>query len=749
MVQGKSRDALDLLNEDLPPSLATTEVAARRKMIQGLAQGYVHRFDQAERSLDEAERLARSLKPEIRGDILFSHGIVNELEGKYPEAEACYRKVLTIAREENSTTLQSRASGSLGNVAMWQEHYDEAVDWYKTSLQISESTGERDTSAITLGNMGWSYSSLGDFENALAYFNQAEEASAKSGLLGGEVQWMISMGNVHYQQHDLALAESAYRNALALARKQRVESPTAECLDDLAQIALEKGDLDSARTFNGQALELLRNSEDHFLVPYSYLIQGRVEETAKHYRKAKRLFTSVIQDPNAGTSLQWQAKAQLAEIFASQGNQQQADHQFRDSLQTVETARSSVKTEELRLSFLSTPITVYSDYIDFLVGQGRIAAALQVAELSRARTLADGLGFSSASLSFPLRGFQPSATAKKLDATILSYWLSTAHSYLWVVTPHKISLIRLPPAPEIDSLVQEYRQAVMGFRDVMETRNAAGQKLYDLLVAPAASQVSRGSRIVVIPDGSLYRLNFETLLIPKPTLHYLIDDATIAEANSLVLLGASTQRRAAPNGKKLLLVGDPVPASNDFPKLRQAESELAQIENYFPFSDRVVISGAAATPQSYMDGHPGEFSFVHFVAHGISSRASPLDSAVILTKQGDSYKLYARDIVKQSLRADLVTISACHGAGERTYSGEGLVGLTWAFLRAGAHEVISALWEVDDNSTTQLMTQLYAGLSKGAPPESALRDAKLALLHSGSVYKKPFYWAPFEIYRGP
>src|SRR5262249_20968848 len=176
---------------------------------------------------------------------------------------------------------------------------------------------------------------------------------------------------------------------------------------------------------------------------------------------------------------------------------------------------------------------------------------------------------------------------------------------------------------------------------------------------------------------------FETLLLTKPSPHYWIDDVTVAKANSLVLLGASAQRRVAPSGKKLLLVGDPVPPSNDFPKLRQAEREMTQIESYFPPSDRVVISGASATPQSYTDGHPGDFSCVHFVAHGIASRVTPLDSAVILTKQGDTYKLYARDIVKDPLRAELVTISACHGSGERTYSGEGLVGLTWAFLRAG------------------------------------------------------------------
>jgi CHAT domain-containing protein len=124
---------------------------------------------------------------------------------------------------------------------------------------------------------------------------------------------------------------------------------------------------------------------------------------------------------------------------------------------------------------------------------------------------------------------------------------------------------------------------------------------------------------------------------------------------------------------------------------------------------------------------------------------------VILSKEGDSYKLYARDIVLHHLNAKVVTISACNGSGTRAYSGEGLVGLSWAFLRAGAHNVIGALWEVSDASTPQLMDTLYGELSQGKDPATALRDAKLSLLHSGdsrSVFKKPFYWAPFQLYAG-
>jgi CHAT domain-containing protein len=102
--------------------------------------------------------------------------------------------------------------------------------------------------------------------------------------------------------------------------------------------------------------------------------------------------------------------------------------------------------------------------------------------------------------------------------------------------------------------------------------------------------------------------------------------------------------------------------------------------------------------------------------------------------------------MQHPIDARLVTISACYGSGTRSYAGEGLVGLSWAFLRAGAHNVIGALWEVSDDSTPRLMDTLYQGLENGQAPALALRNAKLDLLHSQSRFSKPFFWAPFQIY---
>jgi CHAT domain-containing protein len=216
------------------------------------------------------------------------------------------------------------------------------------------------------------------------------------------------------------------------------------------------------------------------------------------------------------------------------------------------------------------------------------------------------------------------------------------------------------------------------------------------------------------------------------------------------LLSAASQKREGTE-RNLLLVGNPEPATTDFPLLAQAPSEMQKVAGHFPSRTCTVLEGKQATASEYFQSKPERFSYLHFVTHGTASQTEPLESAVILGKEGESFKLYARDIVAHPLKAELVTISACNAAGTRAYAGEGLVGLSWAFLRAGARNVVASLWEVSDaSSTPQLMDAFYTGLDHGADPATALRNAKLLILKSSAdtVFRKPFYWAPFQLYLG-
>jgi len=744
---------LSILKPEAPAALATTEIPEQRRLYRGIAHRYTQEFAIAERDFEETELLAKPLVPRYTCQLLIARAALWVDEKKYDSAESDYHAALALARSNALRGLEANSLADFGRLATARGRYDEAIDLYAAALQAANELGMKGNMSVILGNMAWNYRKLGDFENALAFGKQAEDASVQAGLIGNQIYWLTGMSNVYYEQHEYGPAEAVLVQALDLARHQGDKRTLVEFLNDLSEIALQTGDIESAEKYYAEAAQIEQAGLDQSGVLESMLVRGRIAQSKRAYKDAERAFLQVIADSRADAAQKWEAHARLAQTCASEGQFDKADKEFRRSLETIEGVRSSVQAEELRLSFLSSGIDFYDGYIHFLISRGREQDALLVAELSRARTLEEGLATATDKATPRLSALRPQQLAKRLKATLLFYWIGHDRSCLWVITPAEVAYFALPKAAEIEPVVKSHEKSVLGMRDAQDAGSTAGKQLYVMLVEPAKKLIPSGSRVFVLPAESLYGLNFETLVVPDPQPHFWIEDVTLTTASSLTLLDHSATRREEEAAKRrsLLLVGNTEPPNADFPKLPQAPAEMQKVGRYFPDSSRKVLEGKRATPFAYLGSNPERFAYLHFVMHGTASHTRPLESAVILSKEGDSYKLYARDIVPHHLNANLVTISACTGSGTRAYSGEGLVGLSWAFLRAGAHNVIGALWEVSDASTPQLMDALYGELSQGKDPATALRDAKLSLLHSPdskSVFKKPFYWAPFQLYAG-
>jgi CHAT domain-containing protein len=99
-----------------------------------------------------------------------------------------------------------------------------------------------------------------------------------------------------------------------------------------------------------------------------------------------------------------------------------------------------------------------------------------------------------------------------------------------------------------------------------------------------------------------------------------------------------------------------------------------------------------------------------------------------------------RDITRQRLKARLVTLSACETGVNEIYSGEELLGLTRGFLSAGAQSLIVSLWNVNDEATNRLMSEIYRNLQLGRTPAASLRAAQTEFISRGV---HPYYWSPF------
>lgn len=696
----------------------------------------------------DAEAFARANHPELLGQVALRRGTLSYYQDDLKAATLFDRRSLQAAHEWKDSYLEASALGSLGLLATTQEHYDESIDWNRQALLVSERVGAKSLAAKIRVNTGWNYFELGDYQNSLTFFQQAGEAASRAGLLRDQVMCRTNVGAVEYYLRDYAAAETESQVALKLARELDEKRFITQDLNNLSSVALKNGKIDLAEKYNAEALNVSRTVKDRPDELSSILIAGQIQAVRQDYQQAEELLEKVINDPAAETALHWEAEARLANVYADKGQLAQAERQYRQAIGTIEAARSSVSTEEFRLTFLSSAIEFYEDYVDFLIAHGRSNDALNVAELSRARTLAEGLASTQATSVSP-HNVHPQLIAQKLKASVLFYWIGQKNSYLWVITPAKTTYFKLPKASDIEPLVKAYGEALPSVDDALDTVAADGKKLYVMLVEPAKKLIPPGSRVILLPGESLYGLNFETFIATDPQPHFWIEDVTLTTANSLTLLDASIQRPAI-TGNNLLLVGNALPTPG-FPALPQAPVEIKKVSRYFSNPNRKVLEAKQATATAYLNSDPGQYAYLHFVTHGTASITRPLESAVILSPEGDAYKLYARDIVTHRLNARLVTISACNGAGMRAYSGEGLVGLSWAFLRAGAHNVVGALWEVNDASTPQLMDAFYGELSQGKDTATALRDAKLALLHTpdpDSVFKRPGYWAPFQLYSG-
>ena len=771
--QGLYEDALKLLQSEPLPS-DQPDVSIPVLTIIGEANALTHNFSEAEHSLNEATRLCTASASTSCGYVLRERGVLAGERSQSLAADRLFGESLAFARARGDALLMSYALLSLGYRSLAEGRFDESIDRSEAGYQAAKAIGARRIELVTQSNLGWAYYRLGDSEKALGLSKEAEELASRMGVVSDQENLLTNIGYIYMDEYRFDLAAQSFQQALGLARRINAKEDIYNALRVMARLSLQTGDLANASQYAQQALDIARQDGNHLDELYPMLVQGQIAARRGDRGEAETTFHQVETDKDCPVFLKWEAEHSLARLYENKLRRDAADHEYQTALATFEGARDDVRHEDSQISFLTNARRIYDDYVHFLVASKKSDEALRWADFSRARTLSEGLGLLPKGASVGPPPLDAPQIARHAGGTILFYWLGEEQSYLWAITPQKVALFALPPAAEIKTRVERYRKALIEQRESTPTATDDGAALYRILVEPAkdllqkntSSKDAGNGKVFIVPDGVLNSLNFETLLVSRSQdvvkdearQHYWIEDVTLSSAGSLRILQASNAARRKGAGN-LLLFGDAIAPNEDFPQLPKAAIEMESIEKHFPPGEQQVFARDQASPPSYLASKPERFSYIHFVAHGTASRLSPLDSAIVLSRASskdsagagadeDSYKLYARDIIRYPLRAELVTISTCRSAGERAYSGEGLVGLSWAFVRAGAHRVIGALWDVSDTSTPQLMDELYGELKKGESPDTALRNAKLTLLRSGASFRKPFFWAPFQLYTG-
>jgi CHAT domain-containing protein len=317
--------------------------------------------------------------------------------------------------------------------------------------------------------------------------------------------------------------------------------------------------------------------------------------------------------------------------------------------------------------------------------------------------------------------------------------------------------------------------------------------LYKAAIAPAASMIGN-RRLVIVADGALNFVPFEALVTTDrggdySSLDYLIKTNKVSYAPSASVTAAvRDQKRAV--GRNILLVADPVFSANDprlptgstasraevtrglgldtavtdvngpatessgplrLPRLAGTRIEAEQIAR--------LAKGSGAQGDLWLDLGANEddlkhrdlqsYRAVHLATHGVLDAMRPQFSGLVLSlvgnKADDDGFLRTGEVFNLRLGAPLVMLSACETGLGKVKRGEGVIGLSRAFMYAGATTVGVTLWSVADKPTAELMTDFYRRLLGPNPSSSdAIREAQLAMI-SGKKYSAPFYWAPFVL----
>ncbi|HEY6989208.1 MAG TPA: CHAT domain-containing protein, partial [Bryobacteraceae bacterium] len=653
------------------------------------------------------------------------------------KAEMASRAALQIATAHRLEYQQCAALVNLGMTFVRRAHYGDAIPYFQEANRIATKIGALLLSSFAIGNTSTCYFNLGDTLRALQSLLEAIAVQKDAGLTAPLKNSYLELGNIYLDKGENLKALGYFREALALVKKSDSPMQFADLATAVAQALEEAGSLGEAERYNQQAFEAC-TKDDHKQLAYAFLTRALIAERRSQLSRSEQAYRQALQAGATVPAVQWQAYGGLGRVYAKGGDLTRAKQSYESALRVIKENRADQLHNEYKITFLSNLMGFYQDYVELLLEQHDIRQALEIADSSRAsvltENLADGSGMTVNRLEQDL---------KTTDATVLFYWLAPKNSYLWILSRGALKLVSLPDKQQLDREVASYSALIQQEkRDPAASANPVGLRLYDKLIRPAAPYIGKGSQVVLVPDGSLHSLNFETLLAPDPKPHYWIEDVTLSVAPSLGSLQVG--RASGVRNRSLLVMGDPVMTGTGFEPLPDAANEIQQIRRHFPPAQTKVFTQAAAVPAAYRSAQPRRFSTIHFVTHADANEQSPLDSAIILSPNGNRYRLYARDVAEIPLDADLVTISACRGAGARTLSGEGLVGFAWAFFEAGARNVVTSLWDVNDRSTAAFMGYFYAAVDSGQSYPAALRSAKLKLLRT--QYRKPYYWAPFQLY---
>lgn len=695
-----------------------------------------------------------------------------------------------LHRDEDQ--LKADVESNIGLVHLLQGSTLLGIDYVERAIALEQKLGNRFGTINEYANLAPAYLSLNRTDEALAAGRRAVDYAESAGARELGARAWNQYGDVLHRVGRLDEAGQAFQKAAQFAREGDDKDALGNALGHLSRVRSDQGQYDAALEAAAEAERVFPGvagvGSDSFVQQArgdALRGLGRPDEAADAYRRAIAALEQ-WRDQVAG------GDAERERFFESKLGPYHAlvdllvaRQRLADALQIAERARSRALLDVLQRGRLpiGSGMTAAERDEEAALEQRLAAATAGAGRRSSPQPSGDGEDDAARTLRLArqaleefrtrlyaqrpdvrfARGLTPSASADRLAAildsrtAILSFVVTEKRTFAFVVT------LAASGEPQvegrtIDITADALAQRVARFRTRLAARDLGiateAKALHSLLLAPLTPLVGDRSRWLLAPDGPLWQVPFQALR--DASGRDVIDTTTLEYTPSLTAAIELRERRdTRATERPLDLAAFGASSAGAAGPLPEVERQVRAIARLYPAARTAVYVGPTAREAKARAEAP-RARVLHIAAHGEVDDASPLYSRLLMAGDesagaGDDGRLEARELINYDVGADLVVLSACETGLGRIGAGEGVIGLSWAALVAGAANVAVSLWRVDAASTGALMTGMHRELigagAAQSDPARALRDAALAVRRDPR-YRHPFYWAGFVLVGG-
>ena len=712
------------------------------------------------------------------------------------------RRLLLTAGDANDVAV---ADANIASLYYQMGDLDAGIDWLSAAIEhLSGAARERHLAAMLI-QRGVLLAQSGRMPEAVASFGDGIEAAASEGDWKLYATGCNSLGEAYFLHRDYAAAEPPLLTAFRVRKLRRF--PMDSSYRSLGRLRLAQGDLVSASALLDRALELssLPNAvTPRWQVYYAHGLlrdaQGRLPEALDDLGNALRMARAFRWSAPAADATRIGAESLVDEVYAAYidvGNR--LYERTRDRRLVSETFRAA---EENRAASLRASVSeggaesgLPPSYWEAVERLRRAEAAALLSPDGVHRGLVEDRRAEVARLEASAVGHgEPSAedllarvsTALPPDAVLFSFRLGDSASWLWAIDRAGLALYRLPPQ---EQLRRKNAAALAAIRQDNADAAGAAADLYRDLFGGVAPGFLEKPRWILSLDRSLFDVPFAALVVPDAG-----PPAYVAERHVVqVTPGAgywvdAVERRGTESANRAFLgVGDPIynaadarlpqrsavhlrwaawlrpgvvsaagPAALPLPRLPASAIELDACARAWG-GPSTLLEGARAARAELAASLRSDPEIIHFATHFLESSAPQRDRtgavggaygliALSLSGRGETELLTPVEIAHWRTHAELVVLSGCHSDAGRVLPGAGLLGLTRAWLIAGAHSVAGSRWDTPDDSGA-LFAALYRALRlQPAPdPALALASAQREMIRSGGWRARPRYWGAYFV----